>query len=158
MDFAHDNLASGRSFRTLNIMDAWSREALAIEADTSLPGKRVVRVLELLVARRRKPKTIQVDNGPEFRGTALDQWAYKNGVLLHFIEPGKPTQNGHIESFNGKLRDECLNQEWFPTLVHARCTLKAWKHDYNWVRPHSALDHQPPALWAQQQTQLSTFG
>ncbi len=157
MDFMHDNLACGRSFRTLNIMDAWSREALAIEADTSLSGKRVVRVLEELAATRGRPQMIQVDNGPEFRGADVDQWAYNNGVLLHFIEPGKPTQNGHIESFNGKLRDECLNQEWFTSLGHARCTLWAWKDDYNWVRPHSALNYLPPALWAQQQDQLSTF-
>ena len=156
MDFMHDNLACGRCFRTLNIMDGWSREALAIEADASLPGKRVVRVLDDLVLRRGKPQVIQVDNGPEFRGVELDQWAYKNEVKLHFIEPGKPTQNGKIESFNGKLRDECLNQEWFTSLLHARSTLWAWKDDYNWVRPHSALNYLPPALWAQQQTQLST--
>jgi len=155
MDFVHDNLADGRSFRTLNLMDGWSREALALEADTHLSGKRVVRVLDEVVAVRGKPAMIQVDNGPEFRGTALDQWAYANGVLLHFIEPGKPTQNGHIESFNGKLRDECLNQEWFATLGHARSTLTTWKDDYNWVRPHSALNYLPPALWAKQQ--LSTL-
>lgn len=158
MDFVHDNLACGRSFRTLNIMDGWSREALAIEADTSLPGKRVVRVLDEIVAKRGQPQMIQVDNGPEFRGVELDQWAYRNGVRLHFIEPGKPTQNGKIESFNGKLRDECLNQEWFPTLVHARCTLNVWKHDYNWVRPHSALNYLPPALWAKKYAHISTFG
>jgi putative transposase len=157
MDFVHDNLACGRSFRTLNIMDAWSREALALEADTSLNGQRVVRVLEALVALRGKPRLIQVDNGSEFRGIEVDQWAYRNQVQLHFIEPGKPTQNGHIESFNGKLRDECLNQEWFTSLFHARCVLAAWKDDYNTVRPHSALNYLTPAQWAQSQSSFSTF-
>jgi putative transposase len=157
MDFVHDNLACGRTFRALNIMDGWSREALAIEADTSLNGQRVVRVLEQLVALRGKPQLIQVDNGSEFRGLAVDQWAYRNQVKLHFIEPGKPTQNGKIESFNGKLRDECLNLEWFASLFHARCVLQAWKDDYNTVRPHSALDYLTPAQWAQSQVQLSTF-
>jgi putative transposase len=162
MDFVHDNLACGRIFRTLNIMDAWSREALAIEADTSLNGKRVVRVLEQIVVRRGKPQMIQMDNGSEFRGIEVDQWAYRNQVKLHFIEPGKPTQNGKIESFNGKiesfngrLRDECLNQEWFTSLFHARCVLAAWKDDYNTVRPHSALDYQTPHQWAQSQTSFS---
>ncbi len=151
MDFVHDNLACGRAFRALNIMDGWSREALAIEADTCLNGQRVVRVLEQLVARRGKPQLIQVDNGSEFRGMALDQWAYRNQVKLHFIEPGKPTQNGQIESFNGKLRDECLNLEWFADLFHARCVLQAWQDDYNTVRPHSALNYLTPAQWAQSQ-------
>jgi putative transposase len=157
MDFVHDNLGCGRTFRTLNIMDAYSREALAIEADTSINGKRVVRVLEQIVALRGKPQMIQVDNGSEFRGIDLDQWAYKNQVKLHFIQPGKPTQNGHIESFNGKLRDECLNQEWFTSLFHARCVLEAWKDDYNTVRPHSALDYKTPAQWAFEQAKLSTL-
>ncbi len=157
MDFVHDNLACGRVFRALNIMDAWSREALAIEADTSLNGKRVVRVLEQIVARRGKPQMIQVDNGSEFRGIEVDQWAYRNQVKLHFIEPGKPTQNGKIESFNGRLRDECLNQEWFTSLFHARCVLAAWKEDYNTVRPHSALNYQTPRQWAQSQARFSTL-
>ncbi len=157
MDFIHDNLANGRTFRALNVMDAWSREALAIEADTSLNGARVVRVLDELIAQRGKSGLIQVDNGAEFRGIALDQWAYRHQVKLHFIEPGKPTQNGKIESFNGRLRDECLNQEWFASLFHARCVLAAWKEDYNTVRPHSALDYQTPMQWAQSQTEVSTF-
>ena len=162
MDFVHDNLACGRVFRTLNIMDAWSREALAIEADTSLNGKRVVRVLEELVTRRGKPQMIQMDNGSEFRGIEVDQWAYRNQVMLHFIEPGKHLprgrpQNGKIESFNGKLRDECLNMQWFTSLMHARSILEAWKDDYNQVRPHSALKYQTPSYWAQSQAEVSTF-
>lgn len=98
-------------------MDGWSSEALEIEADTPLNSQRVVRVLEQLVALRGKPQLLQVDNGSEFKGIALDQWAYRHQVKLHFIEPGKPAQNGHIESFNGKLRDECLNMEWFASLI-----------------------------------------
>jgi putative transposase len=157
MDFVHDALADGRAFRTLNVMDVWSRQALAIEADTSLNGLRVVRVLDELITKRGKPALIQVDNGGEFRGVVLDQWAYHNKVKLHFIEPGKPTQNGHIESFNGRLRDECLNQEWFTSLFHARCVLAAWKDDYNSVRPHSALDYQTPTQWVQSQVASSTL-
>jgi putative transposase len=153
----HDNLSCGRAFRALNIMDAWSREALEIEADTCLNGKRVVRILERLVAQRGKPRVIQVDNGSEFRGIDLDQWAYRNQVQLHFIEPGKPTQNGKIESFNGRLRDGCLNQEWFSSLFHARRVLQAWKDGYNTLRPHSALNYQTPQQWAQNQARLSTF-
>lgn len=106
MDFVHDALCDGRSFRTLNILDAYTRQCLHIEADTSLRGERVVRVLEDLLPKKGKPQFIQIDNGPEFRGHKMDVWAYQNQVKLRFIDPGKPNQNGHIESFNGKLRDE----------------------------------------------------
>jgi putative transposase len=157
LDFIHDNLACGRSFRALNVMEAWSREALEIEVDTSISGHRVVRVLNYLVARRGKPDVLQLDNGPELRGMALDQWAFENKVKLDFIEPGKPTQNAKIESFNGRLRDECLNQEWFTTLDHARTVLAEWKEDYNTVRPHSALDYKTPVEWAQANLDSSTF-
>ena len=156
-DFVHDTLACGRAFRTLNVMDGASRVALAIEADTSLSAQRVVRVLEEQRLLHGAPLALRLDNGPEFRSLALDEWAHGHGVELHFIEPGKPTQNGHIESFNGKLRDECLNQEWFTSLFHARCVLANWKQDYNTVRPHSALDYLTPKEWAHQQAQLSTF-
>jgi putative transposase len=108
MDFMQDTLADGRRFRTLNVLDTVSRECLAIEIDTSLPGSRVVRVLEQLAAWYGVPKQITMDNGPEFAGQALDAWAYTYGVTLDFIEPGKPSQNGYQESFNGKFRDECL--------------------------------------------------
>jgi len=96
---------------------------------------------------------IQVDNGSEFTSRAMDEWAYQNQVKLHFIEPGKPTQNGHIESFNGKLRDECLDMEWFTSVPEARNIIGAWGDDYNWIRPHSALGQLPPAIWAQNETQ-----
>ena len=148
MDFMQDSLASGRPFRTLNVVDLASRECLAIEVDTSLPGARVVRVLERLCAVHGRPTAITMDNGPEFAGLALDAWAYREGVHLDFIEPGKPTQNGHLESFNGKFRDECLNQHWFTDLDDARATIAAWRDDYNTVRPHSALDNLTPVAFA----------
>jgi putative transposase len=120
MDFTKDHLASGRNFRTLNLMDGYTRKALWIEVDTSLPGQRVVRVLEWLKQTRGVPGVIQVDNGPEFISRAVDQWAFANGVRLHFIEPAKPVQNAFIESFNGKFRDECLNQSSRITIRRGR--------------------------------------
>ena len=148
MDFTKDRLASGRSFRTLNLMDGFTREALWIEVDTSLPGERVVRVLEWLKQTRGVPEVIQVDNGPEFISQAVDQWAFANGVRLHFIEPGKPVQNAFIESFNGKFRDECLNQNWFVSLAEAREIIEAWRVDYNTARPHSSLGYRTPEEFA----------
>ena len=150
MDFTQDALSSGRKFRTLNLMDGCTREAPAIEVDTSLPGVRVVRVLERLKQERGVPEAIQVDNGPEFISRALDQWAFANGVRLHFIDPGKPTQNGFIESFNGKFRDECLNQNWFVDLADARRIIEAWRVDYNTVRPHSSLGYRTPDEFARE--------
>ncbi len=149
MDFTHDALCSGRRYRTLNLMDGFTREALAIEPDTSLPGARVVRVLEGLRRERGVPTGIQVDNGPEFVSQVVDQWAYEHGVTLHFIRPGKPTDNGRIESFNGKFRDECLNQYWFVNLAEARERIEAWRQDYNQVRPHSSLGYQTPGEFAE---------
>ena len=148
MDFTKDRLASGRSFRTLNLMDGYTREALWIEVDTSLPSERVVRVLQWLKQSRGVPEVIQVDNGPEFISQAVDQWAFSNGVRLHFIEPGKPVQNAFIESFNGKFRDECLNQNWFLSLAEARLVIEAWRVDYNTARPHSSLGYRTPAEFA----------
>jgi putative transposase len=149
MDFMQDVLADGRRFRTLNILDTLTRECLAIEVDTSLPGPRVVRVLDQLVQLYGAPKQITVDNGPEFVGLALDVWAAARTVTLDFIEPGKPTQNAYLESFNGTFRDECLNTHWFVSLAQARQVIAAWKEDYNTQRPHSALQQQPPAVYAQ---------
>jgi putative transposase len=148
MDFLADQLADRRRLRVLPILDAYSRECLAIEADTSLPSQRVTRVLEELKARRGLPEKIVVDNGPEFTAQHLDQWAFANGVQLHFIEPGKPMQNGYIESFNDKLRDECLNEHWFSGMADARWTVERWRRDYNEVRPHSALGNATPAAFA----------
>jgi putative transposase len=148
MDYTHDELASGRRFRTLNLMDGYTREALEIAVDTSLPGLRVVQVLERLGERRGTPTAIQVDNGTEFTSRVVDQWAYQHQVALHFIERGKPTQNAFIESFNGKFRDECLDQNWFVDLRQAREVIEAWRVDYNTVRPHSSLGYQTPEEFA----------
>lgn len=148
MDFLHDALATGRKLRTLSIEDAYTREMPVIEVDTSLPALRVVRVLERLRLARGLPERIVIDNGTEFTSKALDQWAYQNKVTLHFITPGRPMENGYIESFHGKFRDECLNQHWFLTLDDARETIEDWRIDYNRVRPHSALGYLTPEEFA----------
>jgi putative transposase len=151
MDFTHDTLASGRTFRTLNLIDRFTRECLAIEVDTSLPAARVVRVLDRVIGVTGTPESIRIDNGPEFAGHVLDAWAAHQHVVLDFTTPGKPTENGHIESFNGKFRDECLSQYWFISLADARAIIEHWRSDYNTVRPHSALENLTPAAFAQQQ-------
>ena len=148
MDFVSDVLSNGRRIRTLNIVDDFSRECPAIEVDTSLTGMRVVRVLERLSQIRKLPRAIVVDNGPELISKALDEWAYRNGVRLHFIEPGKPVQNAFVESFNGKFRDECLNEHWFTNLADARQTIEEWRIDYNTCRPHSSLGYLTPIEYA----------
>jgi len=148
MDFLSDALVSGRRLRTLNIVDEYTREALAIEVDTSLPGLRVVRTLEHLRAMGRKPQQIVTDHGPEFAGKVLDQWAQENGVALRFITPGRPVENCYIESFNARLRDECLNENWFWNLAQAREKIEEWRKDYNQVRPHSALGYRTPEEFA----------
>lgn len=144
IDFMQDTLADGRRFRTLNVLDIVTRECLAIEVDTSLPGQRVVRLLAQLLLWRGAPKRITLDNGPEFTGQALDAWAYHQGVALDFIDPGKPMQNGYLESFNGKFRDECLNLHWFRCLADARRIIEDWRISYNTERPHSALGGRTP--------------
>jgi putative transposase len=149
VDFVSDALAWGRRIRLFTVVDVFTREALAIEVDTSLPGGRVVRVLERLVAERGGPDEIVLDNGPELAGKAVDQWAYERGVWLRFIEPGKPIQNAFVESFQGRLRDECLDRHWFVSLADARHTVEAWRQDYNRVRPHSALGYRPPQEFRQ---------
>lgn len=149
MDFMSDTLASGRALRTFNVVDDFSRECLAIEVDTSLPGARVCRVLDRLVVEYGCPEELVCDNGPEFTGTALDAWATARGVRLAFIQPGKPVQNAFIESFNGRLRDECLNENWFVHLRDARETTAAWRTDYNEVRPHGALGNVAPKVFVE---------
>ena len=148
MDFTVDTLADGRGFRTLNIVDDFTRECVAIEVDRSLPGLRVTRVLDRLHAAIGLPRCIVVDNGPEFAGRTLDAWAYAQGVTLRFIRPGKPIENAYVESFNGKFRDECLNEHWFVSLADAQVTIEAWRIDYNTVRPHSSLDGATPEHFA----------
>lgn len=149
MDFLQDALANGRKVRTLSIEDAYTREMLAIEVDTSLPALRVVRVLEKLRAEHGLPVRIVIDNGTEFTSKALDQWAYEHKVTLHFITPGRPMENGYIESFHGKFREECLNEHWFLTLDDARETIESWRIDYNQVRPHSSLGYRTPKEFAE---------
>ena len=144
MDFVSDALADGRVFRTLNIVDDFSRECVAIEVDTSLGGARVVRVLERLKEQRGLPERIVMDNGPEFTSKALDAWAHASGAKLHFIRPGKPIENAYAESFNGRFRDECLNENWFTNLIDARTKIEVWRRDYNEQRPHSSLFGQTP--------------
>jgi putative transposase len=148
MDFMQDVRADGRRFRTLNVLDTVTRECLAIEVDTSLPGERVVRLLDHLIRWHGAPKRITLDNGPEFTGQALEVWAYEHSVELDFIDPGKPMQNGYLESFNGKFRDECLNMHWFRSLADARQTIEDWRQSYNTERPHSALCGRTPAQQA----------
>lgn len=149
IDFVSDALGNGRRFRALTVVDDFTRECLAIEVDTSLPGARVSRVLERLVVGRGAPATIISDNGPEFTGVAMDRWATERGIHQHFIRPGKPMENGYIESFNGKFRDECLSGNWFISLADARAKIGAWRNDYNGIRPHSSLDNQTPAEFAE---------
>jgi putative transposase len=158
MDFIQDAFASGRKFRTLNLMDGFTRYALRIEVDTSLPGLRVVRVLEELKKQGRKAEAIVIDNGTEFTSQVVDQWAYQNQVQLHFITPGRPMENGFIESFNGKFRDECLNENWFVDLAHARQRIEEWRCDYNQVRPHSALGYLTPEEFAAQAASFNGTG
>lgn len=148
MDFVHDATAQGRKLRCLNIVDDFTRECLWIETDTSLNGERVKRVLSCLIDLRGKPERLVMDNGPEFRGHVLDQWAYETGIPLDFIDPGKPQQNGYVESFNGKFRDECLNEHWFRDVPEAQEIIEEWRVDYNRNRPHSSLNYLAPAEFA----------
>ena len=149
LDFLQDALASGRKLRVLSIIDVFTREALALEVDTSLPGTRVVRVLDRLLGEREQPTQLVLDNGPELISRALEEWAHDHKVTLHFIDPGKPIQNAHCESFHSRLRDECLNEQWFLGLADARRIVEDWRQDYNRERPHSALGYQTPVEFAQ---------
>jgi putative transposase len=148
LDFTEDCLANGRRFRTANLKDDCTRECPAILVDFSLPGQRVVTMLEDVARERGYPDVLVVDNGPELRGRDLDRWAYENGVRLFFIDPGKPMQNGSIESFNGRFREECLDQSWFSSLAEARRIIEAWRLDYNEHRPHTSLRMRTPAAFA----------
>jgi putative transposase len=143
LDFVHDQLASGRRFRVLNIVDDCSRECVAQLADTSISGHRITRLLDELAKRRGLPEMFVMDNGSEFTSKALFHWAKRHGVELHFIEPGKPTQNAYVESFNGKFREYCLDLHWFVSLDDARRHIRDWGVHYNTVRPHSALGTTP---------------
>jgi putative transposase len=150
IDFMRDTLGDARAFRTFNVVDDLTRECPAIEVAKSIPGARVTRVLDQIASERGYPSRLVMDNGPEFISQALDEWAYRHGVELHFITPGRPVENAYIESFNGKFRDECLNEHWFSTLDDARRTIEDWRRDYNEERPHSALGGLPPREYAAQ--------
>jgi putative transposase len=148
MDFVSDGLADGRRLRCLTIVDDCTRECVAIEVDTSITGVRVRAVLQRLAETRGLPASITVDHGPEFEGQVLDAWAYSSHVRLSFIRPGKPNENAYIESFNGKFRDECLNEHWFVTMAHARRVIETWRAEYNTERPHSSLGDLTPQEYA----------
>jgi len=154
IDFVSDGVSTGRVIRMLTVVDECTRECPAIEVDTSLGGLRVRRVLDRIASERGLPEAIVLDNGPEFRGRALAAWSEEHGVRLEFIQPGKPAQNAFAESFNGRLRDECLNANWFTSLSDARRKIEDWRQDYNQQRPHSSLNYLPPAEFARQQLEM----
>jgi transposase InsO family protein len=150
VDFVFDRLADGRSLKCLTVVDDATHESVAIQPDTAISGIYVTRILERVKQARGLPKVIRSDNGREFCGRAMMTWAHENGVALRFIEPGKPNQNAYVESFNGRLRDECLNEHWFTSLAHARIVIEEWRQDYNEHRPKKDLGGLPPALYAVQ--------
>jgi len=147
MDFVSDQLANGRRIRVLNIVDDYSRVCVGQLVDVSISGARLARYLDQLSELRGLPGMLVMDNGPEFTSKALFFWSRKTGVKLHFIQPGKPTQNAFVDSFNGKFRDGCLNQHWFRDLDDARRIFEGWREHYNAVRPHSSLGYIPPAIF-----------
>ncbi len=148
MDFVADQLSNGARFRALTIVDVFTKESLAIEVGQRLRGEHVVEVLNRLAAQRRTPKYLFVDNGSEFSGRLLDLWAYHHGTRIDFSRPGKPTDNCHVETFNGSFRDECLNLHWFETLEDAKASIETWRREYNESRPHSTLKELTPAEYA----------
>jgi putative transposase len=154
LDFVSDSFTDGRRFRALAVVDDCTRECLALIADTSLSGARVARELDAVIAARGKPKTCVSDNGTELTSTAILAWSKAAGVDWHYIQPGKPQQNAFVESFIGRLRDECLNETLFSSLAEARSTLAAWRDDYNRVRPHSALANRTPEQFRDHQLAL----
>jgi putative transposase len=148
LDFVHDAAESGRKFRALSVVDPYTRECLALEVDTSMGSRRVTRVLEGIIAERGVPQAIRSDNGPEFTSRHFLAWCLERKIELVHIEPGKPVQNAHVESFHGKLRDECLNASWFANLFEARRKIGEWRREYNEERPHSSLGYRTPAEFA----------
>lgn len=153
MDFMSDALFNGRKIRLLTLIDEYSRECLAIEVDTSINGVRVTNVLNRIVMFRGLPDMIKVDSGPEFISKAMDAWAYQRQIQLQFSRPGKPIDNRFIESFNGRFRDECLNDNWFMSLQNARDIVETWRIDYNETRPHSSLNDLTPQEFYEKEQQ-----
>ena len=150
MDFVFDRTAEGRVIKCLTIVDDATHESVAIEVERAISGHGVSRVLDRLALSRGLPKVIRTDNGKEFCGKAMVAWAHEHGVQLRLIEPGKPNQNAYIDSFNGRLRDECLNEHWFPSLLHARTEIETWRREYNEERPKKALGGMTPSAYAEQ--------
>jgi len=151
IDFIYDSLSSGRQLKTMPVLDEYTRRCHAIEVDTSLPGARVVDTLNRIALTQGLPEIIIIDNGPEFIGKALDEWAYERGVYLHFITPGRPVENNYVESFNDKFRQECLSEHWFLSLEYARQIIEEWRTDYNCQRPHSSLNDLTPEEYSVQE-------
>jgi len=158
MDFMRDSLADGRAIKVLSVVDEYTRKCFRIEVDTSINGMRVTRVLSEIAQLEDLPQIIVIDNGPEFISNALDAWAYQRGVKLTFIRPGKPVENAYIESFNGRFRDECLNEHWFLSIEHARRIIEKWRIDYNSERPHSSLGYLTPEEFVRQESEKSSTG
>ena len=154
LDFVHDAAASGRKFRVLSVIDVYTRECLALEVETSFASRRVTRELDRIVAERGAPEAIRCDNGPEFTSRHILAWALERKIELVHIEPGRPMQNGYVESFHGKLRDECLNASWFGNLFEARVKIGAWREEYNEERPHSSLGYVTPRKFARRMAAL----
>ena len=148
MDFVFDRIATGRSLKALVIVDDATHEAVAVLAEHSIGGERLTRMMDEVCSRRGRPAVIRTDNGKEFTGKAMLNWAYRNGVSLRLIEPGKPNQNAYVESFNGRLRDECLNEHWFTSLPHARLEIERWRREYNEERPKQGLGGLTPTQYA----------
>ena len=148
LDFVHDRLGEGRALRVLTIIDEFTRECLATEVDTGISSRQVALSLERILAQRPQPRSLRCDNGPEFRSRYFNAWCISKRIGLEYIAPGRPMQNGYIESFNGKFRDECLNEHWFETLHQARTAIATWREDFNEIRPHSSCKRMPPARFA----------
>lgn len=149
LDFVSDSLATGRGIRVLAVVDSFTRENLSLETDTSLSSRRVTRSLEAVIEHRGTPESIRCDNGPELTSRHFLSWCEERKIQLIHIQPGKPMQNGHVESFNGRLRDECLNANWFRTVMDARAKISAWRDEYNGERPHSSLGYRTPKEFAE---------
>jgi putative transposase len=150
MDFVFDRIASGRTLKCLAIVDDGTHEAVAVTPEHTIGGDHLIRILDSICSQRGKPTIIRTDNGPEFTGKAMLTWAHRNGIALRLIEPGKPNQNAYVESFNGRLRDECLNEHWFTSLSHARVVIETWRLEYNDERPKKILGGLTPAQYAKQ--------
>ncbi len=158
LDFVHDAVEAGRAIRLLSVVDPFTRECLALEVDTSFASRRVTRVLEEIIERRGLPQAIRCDNGPELTSRHFLAWCIERRIELVHIQPGRPMQNGHVESFHGRLREECLNISWFGNLFEARQKIDAWQKEYNQQRPHSSLGYQTPAEFAAKIAGAQGFG